>query len=101
MIRGERDNDNCIDSRYQPFKLWSNRSSECEFLKNDCNEMGQVIANNGSTTKDRTCRCDYNKGFDFIIKPKEVCYCIPSEEDCSCYKKNCLPGQILTQGIYL
>lgn len=97
VIRGERDNENCIGSRYQPFKLWSNRSSECEFLKSDCNELGQVIANNGSTTKGRTCRCDYSKGFDFVTKPINVCYCIPSKEDCSCYQKKCLPGEFFTK----
>ncbi|XP_052067815.1 uncharacterized protein LOC127707341 [Mytilus californianus] len=97
VIRGERDNDNCNDSRYQPVKLWSNRSSKCEILKYDCNEMGQVIASNGSTTEDRTCRCNYNKGFDFVIKPINVCYCIPSEEDCSCYRKSCSSDEKLTK----
>lgn len=101
VISGERDNDNCIDLRYQPLKLWSNQSGECEFLKNECNEIGQVIVSNGSTTKDRLCRCNYNNGYDFVVKPINGCFCIPSQEDCSCYRKKCSSGENLTSGMYI
>lgn len=68
-------------------------------MKNKCHEIGQVIARNGSTTEDSSCRCDYTKGFDFVVKPKNACYCFPVAEDCSCYKKKCSAGEILMTGI--
>ena len=41
------------------------------------------------TDKDTTCRCDYTKGYTFVTRPKHICYCVPTEEDCSCYRPIC------------
>ncbi|XP_063436533.1 uncharacterized protein LOC134717962 [Mytilus trossulus] len=79
----------CNKNRYQPFKLRSNVSSQCEIQRSQCNEIGQVIYNNGTTMDDIVCRCDYRKGFAFLSEPENPCYCIPSKEDCTCYKKQC------------
>ncbi|CAC5359857.1 unnamed protein product [Mytilus coruscus] len=78
---------NCRNDFYQPFKFWTNESHSCVLTKSYCNEEGQVVYRNETTKEDRSCRCDDTRGFDFIIRPKHRCYCIPSEEDCSCHLK--------------
>lgn len=40
---------------------------------------------NGSTTSDRTCRCNSNEGYSFVTNPINLCSCNPATEDCSCY----------------
>lgn len=47
---------------------------------------------------DRTCRCDYTAGYAFVTEPRNKCYCVPTEEDCMCYKVNCPRKKQLTQG---
>lgn len=96
VITGRRRNVDCSSEKFQPFLFWSNTSSHCVFIKSKCNEPGQVLFNNGSTKRDRSCRCDYSRGFTFIRKPKNPCYCIPSEEDCSCYHTACTGNKKLT-----
>lgn len=59
--------------------------TDCVFEKSICNEEGQVIYNDNSTKDDRSCRCDYKKKYEFIKTPQNVCFCIPTVEDCSCY----------------
>ncbi|CAG2237453.1 unnamed protein product [Mytilus edulis] len=54
------------------------------------------MLNFGSIFGDSACRCDHIKGYAFVNNPKERCYCIPSDEDCTCYKKFCPPSYILT-----
>ncbi|CAC5425689.1 unnamed protein product [Mytilus coruscus] len=39
-----------------------------------------------------TCGCNSSKGYRFVIKPRNNCFCIPSEEDCICYKVTCNEG---------
>lgn len=99
VISGNLRNVDCSSDRYQPFRLWSNVSGKCLKQKSLCEGEGQVIANNGSLIEDRTCRCDYTKGYKFIKQPKLNCSCIPSEEDCSCHIIKCSEGLILSQGI--
>ncbi|VDI47999.1 uncharacterized protein MGAL_10B000940 [Mytilus galloprovincialis] len=94
--RGQPDFTPCEKKRYQPFRLWSNVSGQCIFKKSQCVSDGQFLYNNGTTESDRSCRCDYTHGYAFIKKPKHPCYCIPSEEECSCYKKNCPNNTLLT-----
>lgn len=101
MRWGGRDSYNCSDSRYQPRKFWSNVTSDCEMQKSNCCEEGQVAMSYGSTTEDRTCRCDNLNGFAFITTHKDVCSCIPSQEDCSCYRTKFAEGEILTKGMLL
>lgn len=98
VITGRRRNVDCSAGTFQPFLFWSNASSDCVFIKSNCHEHGQVLYDNGSTQMDRSCRCDYTRGFDFIVKPNNPCYCIPSIEDCSCYKTTCVVTQKLTPG---
>ncbi|VDI36871.1 Hypothetical predicted protein, partial [Mytilus galloprovincialis] len=94
--RGQPDFTPCAKHRYQPFRLWSNVSGQCIFKKSQCVSDGQFLYNNGTTESDRSCRCDYTHGYAFIKKPRHLCYCIPSEEDCSCYKKYCPHNTLLT-----
>lgn len=88
----------CGPEMFQPFSLLSNSSSRCMFHKSQCNKKGQVVYRNGTTTRDRSCRCNYIDNFAFVSKPKSQCYCIPSKEDCSCYEKKCEVEHYLTPG---
>ncbi|CAC5425529.1 unnamed protein product [Mytilus coruscus] len=87
----------CADSRFQPFKFTTHGFSVCIYAKSTCSEDGQVLVKNGTTFVDRSCRCDYRKGYDYITQPKEKCFCEPSLEDCSCYLTNCTGNSALTQ----
>lgn len=98
MIGVFRKNTECDILRYQPFKFWSHRLSQCVFAKAYCNEAGQIISTLGSTEIDSVCRCDHTKGYAFVNNPKDQCYCMPSKEDCTCYKKTCSLNNSLTSG---
>lgn len=87
----------CNDGRYQPVVFTTHGNSECFLIKSKCSEEGQVLYSNGSSSVDITCRCDYTQGYAFVSKPKNSCFCLPSEEDCSCFRVNCSklsPGEI-------
>lgn len=58
--------------------------SDCIYAKSMCNEEGHIVYNDNSAKDDRTCRCNHKKNFSFIKTPRNLCYCIPTEEDCSC-----------------
>lgn len=79
----------CSKDRYQPFHIVSNRTVDCWYLKHYCTDEGQVLCDNRTGGLDRTCRCDYTNGYAFVQSPKNNFSCIPSEEDCSCFKKIC------------
>ncbi|CAC5410853.1 TTN [Mytilus coruscus] len=91
VLRGGLDADTCSLERYQPWpiKFYTNVSTNCIFLKSTCNEEGQVIYDKGNRNTDATCRCDYTRGYDFLVKSLNPCFCVPSKEDCSCYLKTC------------
>lgn len=89
IIRGNIDRERCSDKRYQPYPFNTLRNIKCVFIKSFCNEEGQVTVKNGLAFEDRVCNCDYSKGYAFTLTPRKLIYCIPSEEDCSCYKKSC------------
>ncbi|CAC5358921.1 unnamed protein product [Mytilus coruscus] len=97
VITGRRRNVNCSSERLQPFLFWSNTSSVCVYIRSQCNDIGQILYNKGSNKIDKSCRCDYRKGYDFIARPKNSCFCKPAQEDCSCYLTNC--SRHLTPGI--
>ncbi|XP_076080196.1 uncharacterized protein LOC143051010 [Mytilus galloprovincialis] len=79
-----------MPKRYQPFQFQTNDSmSDCIYSKSICNGEGHIVYNDDSSKNDRTCRCDYKRNYSFIKTPRHVCYCLPSEEDCSCYIKSC------------
>ncbi|XP_052072079.1 uncharacterized protein LOC127710315 isoform X6 [Mytilus californianus] len=79
----------CTASRYQPFTFTTNGNSQCVLSKSLCNARGQILANNGISSTDRSCRCDYTQNYDYVIPPKDPCSCKPAEEDCSCYVRKC------------
>ncbi|CAC5371715.1 unnamed protein product [Mytilus coruscus] len=79
----------CNIGRYQPIVFTTHGNIECLLIKSKCTGEGQVVYNNGSNSTDITCRCDYKKGYAFVSRPKNTCFCIPSEEDCSCLSVTC------------
>ncbi|CAC5424765.1 unnamed protein product [Mytilus coruscus] len=87
---------NCSQNHYQPFLFLTNGSSDCIFAKSVCGEEGQLVYKDDSTKDDRACRCDYTRNYSFIKTPRNLCYCIPTEEDCSCYIKQCLVNNTLS-----
>ncbi|XP_052097384.1 uncharacterized protein LOC127732394 isoform X2 [Mytilus californianus] len=91
VLRGGLDADICSSQRYEPWpiKFFTNVSTNCIFQKSACHEEGQVVFDNGNRSTDANCRCDYTRGYDFIVKPRNPCFCVPSEEDCSCYLRMC------------
>lgn len=100
IVRGNLDGSTCIKSRYQPTKFWTNESSECIFKKSNCREEGLIIYTEGNSASDKTCRCDYTKGYAFVNRPIGKCFCNPVTEDCSCYKNPCMESEVLTPGNY-
>lgn len=100
VIRGNLDGEDCSTERYQPLPFRTDGLSDCVFKKTNCTDEGLIMYTHGSTTKDTQCRCDHSKGFAFLSKPKHSCYCIPSQEDCSCYQKECQRGFKLSLSKY-
>lgn len=98
IIRGNIDGIECQKKRFQPIKFWTNGSYNCLLQKTACIEQGQVIHDEGNSTSDGTCRCDYTRGFAFVSRPKQDCFCIPSLEDCSCIMNPCGTFQVMTPG---
>lgn len=99
VISGQLHATECEDTHFSPHISWSNNSYECQHQKSICSEEGQIVMDNGSTTKDVQCGCDYRKGYAFILQPKNECMCSPSVEDCSCYLVDCQHNRsILSQG---
>ncbi|CAC5411141.1 PPP1R3 [Mytilus coruscus] len=80
----------CKIDRYQPIVFTTYGNSECIMLKSKCDDEGQILHNRGSPSTDTACRCDYTKGYAFISSPANRCFCIPSEEDCSCFRVTCV-----------
>ncbi|XP_076084378.1 uncharacterized protein LOC143055120 [Mytilus galloprovincialis] len=79
----------CNSGRYQPIVFTTHGNSECIYSQSKCTEEGQVVFSNGSARTDNTCRCDYTKGYAFVTRPKNSCFCNPSYEDCSCFRDTC------------
>ncbi|XP_052065932.1 uncharacterized protein LOC127705644 [Mytilus californianus] len=61
-----------------------------------CSEPGQVRFNEGSTKVDKTCRCDFTKGYAFVSTTVNSCHCTPSTEDCSCFLQRCPVNYAIT-----
>lgn len=95
---GTLQRDDCNNYFYQPFKFLTSGNSHCVYKTSNCSEEGQVVYKNGTKKNDTLCRCDYTRGYHFIIQPKHRCYCVPSEEDCSCHLKECQANFILSPG---
>lgn len=82
-----------MQNRFQPFYFKTDGMSDCIYSKSFCSEEGQILHTDDSTKNDRKCRCNHKKNFSFAITPIHLSYCIPTEEDCSCYIKPC-PGNL-------
>lgn len=93
-----RKNTGCDILRYQPFRFWSHKLSQCVFVKSRCNELGQIMYDHGEVFDDSVCRCDHTQGYAHVYPTREKCHCKPSVEDCTCYKKTCPSNHILTLG---
>lgn len=79
----------CDANTFQPIVFTTHGNSDCLLLKSKCDEEGQVVYSNGSFSNDTVCSCDYTEGYAFVSKPKNSCFCKPSEEDCSCFRVKC------------
>ncbi|XP_076089957.1 uncharacterized protein LOC143061987 [Mytilus galloprovincialis] len=103
VLRGGIDAEVCSVERFQPFpiRFYTNVSTNCIFFKSFCNEDGQVVYDHGNRNTDTTCRCDYRRGYTFLVSPKNPCFCKPSQEDCSCYLKTCLNTSRILSPEYL
>lgn len=97
--QGTLDGDLCEKNFYQPFPFNSSGNSRCVYQKSHCSEAGQVIYSNGTTKANIECRCDHMQGYDFLHRPKNLCFCVPSDEDCTCYLKICSSDDILSPGM--
>jgi hypothetical protein len=64
-----------------------------------CSEEGQLIYSNGTYIVDRSCQCDYTKGYVFAKPPLHQCYCVPSREECGCLLKQC-PNASIELGLW-
>ncbi|VDI61620.1 Hypothetical predicted protein [Mytilus galloprovincialis] len=96
VLRGEYiDYEKCEAERYQPFNFLSNVNHQCYFVKSYCAEEGQIEHMIGNESSDRTCKCDYTKRYAFHTIPRNKVFCIPSEEECTCFKKTCPTNQTM------
>lgn len=76
----------CPGDEFQFRHSWSNEQSRCLFKKSLCNEEGQIIYSDKNSSRDRSCACDHTNGYKFITYPKNQNFCVPFDEDCSCYR---------------
>ncbi|VDI75591.1 Hypothetical predicted protein, partial [Mytilus galloprovincialis] len=83
---GNLNSENCPGDEFQFEPSWSNEQSRCLFRKSFCNEEGQIIYSDENSSRDRRCVCDYTNGYKFTTYPINRNYCVPFEEDCSCYR---------------
>lgn len=87
----------CPLNAFQPRPMFSNTDFHCVLEKSKCTEEGSITRSLGTTSEDVKCSCDYTRGYAFQTAPVNECYCIPSQEDCSCYLKKCNESYILNQ----
>ena len=94
----------CPSNRYQPIPKNSSEIYQCEYEKSVCDEEGEVKCDDGSTTTDRQCRCDYKQGwianiYAFINTNNRTCY-FPRQVHRGCDKPNdCTKDQELDPGM--
>ena len=87
----------CPANRYQPIPKNSSEIFQCEYEKSVCDEEGEVKCDDGSTTTDRQCRCDYKQGwianiYAFINTKNKTCY-FPRQVHRGCKKIPCSNDQ--------
>ena len=91
----------CHEGTFQPSHYDSYTQCACSETKGHCNKTGQVVSSNGNTTHDRTCHCDFRRGYKFSTKPSNGCVCNPSSENCTCIKQECEMGYRLSPGTWI
>ncbi|VDH93594.1 Hypothetical predicted protein [Mytilus galloprovincialis] len=71
----------CQEDYYMPTQFSSNRYRDhdvqhCKYMKSNCNTEGMKICNQGSTTTDRSCYCDYKELYvpELPLDPGEHCF---------------------------
>ncbi|XP_071142530.1 uncharacterized protein [Mytilus edulis] len=79
----------CDSGKYQPIVFTTHGNSDCIYSKSKCADEGQLVFSNDSSSADTACRCDFTQGYAFVKRPKNRCFCNPSDEDCSCYRSTC------------
>ncbi|KAK3099432.1 hypothetical protein FSP39_004228, partial [Pinctada imbricata] len=95
----------CPSNLYQPSWQWSNLIYKCEREKTECvsdNTPGQLTCNDGTTSTDRACYCDYRNGYVASIyalgNPQKLrCY-IPSIQSSRCAYIPCRGKKELNSG---
>ncbi|XP_052057707.1 uncharacterized protein LOC127698339 [Mytilus californianus] len=98
VLRGKYiDYEKCQADRYQPFNFLSHENHQCYFVKSYCADEGQIEHRIGDETSDRTCKCDYTRRYAFHTIPRNKVFCIPSEEECTCFKKTCPTSQMMNE----
>ncbi|XP_063428737.1 uncharacterized protein LOC134711787 isoform X2 [Mytilus trossulus] len=83
---GNLNSEICSEGEFQFNSSWSNEQSRCLFEKSLCNEEGQIIYSDENSIRDRRCTCDHTNGYKFTTYPINRHYCVPFDEDCSCYR---------------
>ncbi|XP_076097047.1 uncharacterized protein LOC143067584 isoform X2 [Mytilus galloprovincialis] len=96
QLSGNINNAHCLGDTFQPTPYKSNTQCGCALIKSTCDGIGQVISTNGSSEKDRTCRCDYLKGYTYVNIPADRCNCKPKGENCTCKLVECPNGSRLS-----
>nr|XP_022297228.1 uncharacterized protein LOC111106729 isoform X2 [Crassostrea virginica] len=85
----------CPASRYQPHGQMSNEFKQvtCSYLKSSCDGIGQEICGQGNHLEDRTCRCDYTKGYRpmmyLLSNPRNSSCFHPTSDGTECLKFPC------------
>lgn len=95
VFRPGFDKERCDHFRYQPFTFKRKDHTDCVFQKSNWSEQGQITYIKGNTSTDIRCKCDPEDDYVFVSKPSAH-FCIPSEEDCTCYRRN----SSLPKGMY-
>lgn len=90
----------CVGDTYQDKYLKSSELNNC-FKRKKCNDIGQLVCEDGSKTEDRRCKCDINKGMVIKIygdSPSNQMTCCPdTDRSCDCWPKKCDLGFVLNE----
>ncbi|KAJ8313998.1 hypothetical protein KUTeg_008559 [Tegillarca granosa] len=74
----------CVGNTYQDKYLKSSELNNC-FKRKQCNDIGQLVCEDGSKTEDRRCKCDISKGMVIKIYGDSPIYqCVKKCETSDC-----------------
>ncbi|KAK3581426.1 hypothetical protein CHS0354_016287 [Potamilus streckersoni] len=87
----------CTNDRYQTIGFWSNERSDCDYEKTKCDDKVQIECEPGSTTTDRSCRCNIhqNLALESYALHNATC-CTNNDPWCYCvnFKSSCPNGTV-------